>query len=201
MGFRYTQATRNIINFTEEYGFITVNICANIFYKGNSNPMHQARTKLNTLYNNKVLARYKNQIGEYIYQVYKKTIGDHNYFVTKLYSYLFKEFDVLYFKTEKTWLGGKRRSDAHIIIDNGSKRLGLLVEFENFHATKREKLDEIYNSGEVQRWYKGEYGVDYYPITLMITPSGSSKLCDIEEYIVLATNYRFDGLIEDLKGI
>lgn len=201
MAFRYTQVTRNILNFIDEYGFITINIAASIFYKGNSNPVHQARVKLSTLYKNGALTRYKNEFGEYIYQIYKKSIGDHNYYIMKLYGYLFANFEIVYFKPEQVWLGGKRRSDAHIIIHNGKKRVGLLVEFEKFHATSQDKLDEMFNSGEIQRWYKDNYDVDnYYPTTLFVTASGSNKICDLEtEYKTISTNYKFIDLADQLK--
>lgn len=202
MGFRYTKATREILHFISDYGFITINICADVFYKGKSNPIHQARVKLSTLYDNKVITRYKTESGEYIYQIEKKILGDHQYYITKLYSCLCRKFDVIYFKPEKNWKSCKRRSDAHIIIKNGENRIGLLVEFERFHATNKDKLDELYNSGEVQEWYKINYGVDYYPITLLVNPSGSSKLCNREtDYITICTNYRFDCLYDELNEI
>lgn len=200
MGFRYTQVTRDILAFIDKYGFITINICARIFYNGNKNPAHQARVKLSTLYQNGAITRYKTETGEYIYQIYKKSLGDHSYYIMKLYAFLFSNFEVIYFKPEATWLGGKRRSDAHIIISNGKIRKGLLVEFEKFHPTSQDKLDEMFDSGEIQRWYKDNYNVDdYYPITLFVTASGSNKICDVDtEYKTISTNYSFTDLIDQL---
>lgn len=202
MGFRYTQATRDIINFMDDYGFITVNICADIFYKEKKNPKHQARVKLNTLYDNNVITRYKSEAGEYIFQLDREAVGVHKYTMLKLYSFLYKHYEVLYFKPEKVWSSCKRRSDAHIIIKNGESRIGLLVEFDKYHSTSKEKLDDIYNSGEVQEWYRNEFGADYYPVTLLMKESGKSKLCNMDtEYITICTNYKLETLVEELNEI
>lgn len=202
MGFRYTPATRAIVNFIDEYGFITVNFCADIFYKDKKSPIHQARVKLNNLYNNKALTRYKSESGEYIYQLNKAVVGAHRYNIIKLYSFLYKNYEVLYFKPEQVWSTCKRRSDAHIVIKIGESRIGLLVEYEKFHSTNKDKLKDIYQSGEVQEWYRDNFKVDYYPVNLLITATGSSKLCRIEnDYITICTNYKLETLIDELEEL
>lgn len=203
MGFRYTKATRNIINFINDYGFITINVCADIFYKGKSNPIHQARVKLSTLADNNVVTKYRLENGEYLFQTVSKNISEHRRYMVKLYGYLYRNFDIEYFKLEEVWKVSNKRSDAHIIVHNGERRVGLLIEFEHYHNTKKDKLDEIYNSNEVQQWYMDKYNVSYYPITIMITPSGNCKIvnCDDLEYCVFGTNYKFDGLADMIKDI
>ena len=54
---RFTKNTRQILDFIDEYRFITAKQCANIFYKGRKLPLIQAQKKLKLLYDNGVIKR------------------------------------------------------------------------------------------------------------------------------------------------
>ena len=75
---RYTKATRSILAFIEEHGFITCNIASRIQYKGQKQAYINAARKLRTMEQNKLLVHYiYPQTKEYIYQIKAKQISDH----------------------------------------------------------------------------------------------------------------------------
>lgn len=195
MSIRFTAKVRQIINHIGEYGFITNKQCAMIYYKDSKQPYLQAQTKMKLLYDNDVVKRYEYKLNkEYIYTVDDKQISDHKMYVMNLYAYLFKNFDVLYFKPEASW-NCKKRSDAHFIIrkENGDTA-GILCEVDLYHKTGKEKLDILYKSGELQTWYKSNYGAEgYYPTILIVNNNGRSNISS-QEYEVICTDFDFEGL-------
>lgn len=195
MGFRYTKATREIIQFVQEYGFITISICSILFYKDNKQRYNQARVKLNKLVEEKELRVYQDVTGENIYQIKLKPIGDHRKYMIRLYAYLKEYVEVEYFKLEEVWTECNRRSDAHIIIKTEDKRIGLLCEFEKFHLTNASKYNELYESREVNKWYIDRYNKDYFPTVLLITPTGTTNCIDKENrWQTLSIDYKFTNL-------
>lgn len=195
MAIRYTKTTRDIINFIKEYGFITTKICSNIFYNGNKNPYHQARVMLNKLYNNGDLKRYECETTkEYIYQITTKYIYDHKKFILDLYSRIYTMCNSIeYFKIEELWEISKRKNDGHIIYKKDGKIKTFLIEFDKYHKTSKNKLNQIYESQEVQEWYKNRYGKEHFPNIIIITPIGVSNV-DSDNYNVIDLDYSFNGL-------
>ena len=177
LGVKFTKATREILYWIQEQGFITNHICSRLFYKNKANGYSQAQVKLKNLYDNGVIKRYIHpHTKEFIYQYSLKDIDDHKKYICELYSRIYELSDeIIYSKlNEQTWKKSSRRNDAHIIYRIGDKVVGLLIEFDKFHKTSKEKLEQIYSSSEVQDWYKENYGVeDYFPTFVIITPLGN----------------------------
>lgn len=200
MGIRYTKVTREILNFIEDYGFITINICSSIFYKNNKQRYNQARVKLKNLYDNKVLKRWEHPYsGEYIYQFDSKRISDHAKYMLDLYAAVNLLVDKIdYFKLEEPWMGNARRNDAHIVYIKDDYLGAFLVEFEKYNTTSVKKIDEIFESNEVQEWYKERYGDYFFPTILLVTPTGRSKCkSETDKWESTSINYNLDGL-EDI---
>lgn len=203
---RYTQKIRNILNFIETYGFITTRICANLFYKEDKCKLDVARRVLTRLRNNKDIVANKNSYGkELVYQFKKNTISDHKYYLLNLYSEINSVVTkVDYFKLEENWKTSKRRSDAHIIfhntLDGESVFKAYLIEFDKFHKTNpNEKYNSIYDSGDVQEWYKEhEDEDDYFPDVIIINYSGKCSKSDREEYKILGLDYDFSDLSQKI---
>lgn len=196
MSIRYTRKTREILTFIQEYGFITTKVCSKVFYKGNANSYTQARVILNKLFKNGDLKRYSHEATkEWIYQTEKKIIDPHRKAMIDLYSEIFLLADSIdYFKVEATWSISNRRSDAHIIFTKDNIQNAFLVEYERFHCTSQKKADEIYNSGEVQEFYKDKYDIDnYFPNVLIISPLGTSKLSS-DVMNIVNIDYSFMGI-------
>lgn len=197
---RYTQKVRDILNFIDKYGFITTKVCANIFYKYNKSNIDQARRVLTKLVNNHDIVANKSAYGrELIYQFNKNLVPDHKYALINLYSDIYSIVNnVEYFKLEEQWLDGKRRSDAHIIISNtinGEEVFkSYLIEYDKCHKTDLKKYEEIYDSNEVQQWYKDKYGIDnYFPIVIIINYSGKIKDSS-DNFNVISLDYSYTDL-------
>lgn len=195
MSIRFTPKVRAILNHIGTYGFITNKQCALIYYKGAKQPYIQAQTKMKALYDNRIVKRTEYNLNkEYIYSMDDKQISDHRMYVMNLYAYLYNKFNVIYFKPESSW-SCKKRNDAHFIIEkDDGDTIGILVEVDLYHKTNKEKLDIMYKSGEIQNWYKVNYGAEnYYPSILIVNSSGKSNISP-KKYQVVCTDFDFTGL-------
>ena len=201
---RYTQKVRYILNFIEKYGFITTRICANLFYKDDKCKIDMARRVLTRLTNNKDIVANKNKYGkELIYQFSKNVISDHSYYLLNLYSEINNIVTKIdYFKLEETWSSAKRRSDAHIIfhniVDGELQFRAYLIEFDKYHKTNpNEKYNSIYDTNEVQDWYKEHYNMEgFFPDVLIVNYSGQVSKSDNEEFKIRALDYYFNELLQ-----
>lgn len=94
-----------------------------------------------------------------------------------------------------SWICDKYRNDAHIIYRKGEDVGAFLIEFEKYSKTKPEKIQAIYESEEVQDWYKEKFGAKYFPPILLITETGTSKCkSKNKEWSSLITDYKFSNL-------
>lgn len=195
MSIRFTKKVRDILEHINNYGFITNKQCALIYFKGAKQPYIQAQTKMKTLYDNGIVKRTECKLNrEYMYSIDKEEISDHRMYLMNLYAYLYSKFDIIYFKVEESWQC-KTRNDAHIIIkkDNGDM-VGILCEIDLYHRTGQEKLDKMYESVEVQQWYKVNYEAEgYYPSILIVNSSGKTTIKS-DQYEVVAVDFDFNGL-------
>lgn len=187
---------KQILNFIEDFGFITSNICANVCYKNNKYPYNQACRKLKEMTDNKWIKRYKdNKTSEYIYvDNLSKNLSNHKYILIELYSYIYKNADSIeYFKLEEPWISNKYRSDAHIVYIKNGKLRGLLVEIEFYHKLDVNKYQEIYESNEVQNWYIDKYDLNVFPTVLIVNATGNPRLIS-DYYNIKYTDYTFKGI-------
>jgi hypothetical protein len=201
---RYTPKVRDIMHFIEQYGFLTTKICGSLFYKDNKFPIDQSRRVLNRLVANKDIVCHKDKYGkELIYQFKKEVVSDHNYYLLNLYAEINSIVtQVDYFKLETTWSRTNRRSDAHLIFHNriNGKDLGkgYLIEFDKYHKTNpKEKYGQIYDSEEIQDWYKENYGFEnYFPDVLVVNYSGKCVKSDRNEFNIIGLDYNFTDLVQ-----
>jgi hypothetical protein len=195
MSIRFTKKVRLILEHINNYEFITNRQCALIYFKGAKQPYIQAQTKMKLLYDNDIVKRTEYKLNkEYVYSINEEHVSDHRMYLMNLYAYLYNKFDIMYFKTEESWQC-KKRNDAHIIIkkDNGDM-VGILCEIDLYHKTGQEKLDIMYDSGEIHQWYKVNYGAeDYYPSILIVNSSGKTNI-KTDKYEVVAVDFDFNGL-------
>lgn len=194
---RYTKSTREVLSFIDKYGFCTIKIIANIFYKNRKNSKEQARVILQKLVDNKDIVKWKdNSRAEYYYQRKKETVSDHRYYLLNLYSEIFNLVDeVIYFKLEETWNLSNKRSDSHIIFRINNDLKCCLVEFDRFHKTDSDKYDIIYDSNEVQEWYKNIIEIEMFPDVLIITDTGKTKVKSNRNYTVKTLDYNFNDIV------
>lgn len=195
MSIRFTKKVRDILEHINTYGFITNKQCALIYFKGSKQPYIQAQTKMKLLYDNNIVKRTEYKLNrEYVYSINKEEISDHRMYLMNLYAYLYSKFEIIYFKVEESWQC-KKRNDAHIIIKkNNGDMVGILCEIDLYHKTGQDKLDKMYESGEVHQWYKTNYDADgYYPSVLIVNSSGKTTIKS-KQYEVVAVDFDFNGL-------
>ena len=198
---RYNKRIRGILNFIEQYGFITSRICGMLFYKNSKYNLNMARRVLTKLCENKDLVSNQMKYGkELIYQYKKSDVSDHKYYLLNLYAEINGLVDnIEYFKLEEIWRD--RRSDGHIIfsnkVDNEIITKAYLIEFDKFHKTPKDKYSELYRKCFIQKWYKDNFNQDdYFPDIIVINYSGIANLDEDEEYSVVGLDYKFNGLLQ-----
>lgn len=196
---RINENTKDILSFIEKYGFITAKICSRIVYKNCKQSYNLASRKLLKMEQGGLLQRYLYSSNEYIYQINKKHITAHKYYLIDFYSRLHEKVDsVELFEVEKSWKISKKRSDGFIIYKKGDSFYSLLIEIDYSHFTSKEKLESLYESKEVQKYFKDNYSVlDYFPTVVVISMLGNTKYKNVEfDYLSLDFNFtNIDKLI------
>lgn len=191
-----TKSTRDVLNFINDYGFITADICADIVYKNKSQAYNQASRKLKSMWDNKLIKRYRAYDSKkYIYvKSLEKKVSLHDQIIMKFYSKVYSLVDSIdYFKKEERWLNGVYRTDAHIIYTKDNRIRCYLVEVDVTHSTSQRKYDDIFQSNCVQKWYKDKYETEVFPRLLIISINGATKIKS-SQYKVYSTNYDLLGL-------
>lgn len=196
---RINQNTKDILSFIEKYGFITAKICSRIIYKNCKQSYNLASRKLLKMEQSKLLQRYLDSSNEYIYQINKKHITAHKYYLIDFYSRLYERVDsVELFEVERSWEISKKRNDGFIIYKNRDSFYSLLIEIDYSHFTSKEKLNSLYESKEVQKYFNDNYSVqDYFPTVVVVSMLGNAKYKDVEfDYLSLDFNFtNIDRLI------
>lgn len=193
MAVRMTPITRQIISFVNDNDFITTKICERTIFKGNKHPIIQSQAKLKLLYDNKILKRYsKLYNNEYIYYRNKRPT-EHKKLIIELYSWInYYADEIIYYAKEQTF--NKRRCDLNIVFKIKDEICGLWCEVDVNHPTTQKKLDEIYDDGFIQQWYKDEFGVDYFPAFLVVTATGDKRWKTDRNYTIFNCDYTFSQL-------
>lgn len=196
---RINQNTKDILSFIEKYGFITAKFCSRIIYKNCKQSYNLASRKLLKMEQSKLLQRYLDSSNEYIYQINKKHITAHKYYLIDFYSRLYERVDsVELFEVERSWEISKKRNDGFIIYKNRDSFYSLLIEIDYSHFTSKEKLNSLYESKEVQKYFNDNYSVqDYFPTVVVVSMLGNTKYKDVEfDYLSLDFNFtNIDRLI------
>lgn len=202
---RYTNKTKAILDFINDYGFITSKICGNIFYKNSKFSVQQARRKLKSLVDNKdIIANTMGFNKELIYQISKRTISNLEYYILNIYSEIYKLCDeILYFKYNDSFENTKEHYDIHIVIKKNindiATIIGLIIDFEKFNEINKNKYDVIYKNENLQSWYIDNFKKDIFPNILIVNYSGRTVLSS-QDYKISACDYNFTALNEILLG-
>lgn len=192
---RYTKATRDILYFIDQYGFITINICSKLFYKDKKKAYEQARVKLKTMQENDLIQKYiKQGSREFVYQVKKNKINECKYILLNMYAeFNLLSKEILFFKAEHTFKD--RRPDGHIIFKNYNNEIrSYFIEVERFNRLFKHKYIEMFENKYVQEWYKINQGEEYFPDVIIVNPIGISSIKDTENFNYYCINYDLDGL-------
>lgn len=191
---RYTRKTREILTFIDQYGFLTSRICAHVFYKDSKYGFNQARNTLRKLtYNGDLIANTQDFGRELFYQLNKKTITKHDYYILNFYGEMNKiATRIEEFHLEQHWLGGKRRTDGLIVIgidiEDEYYTRPLFIECDFTHKTDKNKYKELYEDKNIQE----KYGV--FPDVVQIAFNDKPTIESNGEFKVIGVDYSFTNL-------
>lgn len=196
-----------ILEFIDQYGFITIKQTQKIFYKQHKRGYECARLRLKRLLDLNYVKESQYKITkEYVYQLKGDTrnIGESRMVALNVYAGIFFLADeVNYFKVEEEWNNGnKKRSDAHIIFTMNKGKANeymksYCIEVENYYKLSPDKYDDLYESGVIHEWYKENFGAEWFPDVLIVSNGlRTIKPHKYEEYKIINLDYSMEGILQ-----
>ncbi|OBR90695.1 hypothetical protein CLRAG_33430 [Clostridium ragsdalei P11] len=194
---------REILNFIQEEGSITIHQCAKIIYHGRKYGYDMARKTLRSLYQDKAIARYRyNMTAETIYYINQR-LGIHALKLLDVYA----EFINLgctietFKKKYRIYTNGKkyREIDALLELNYQEYFIPIILEIDYSHMTSIEKLKEIYNCRYFQELYKQQIGESIYPLTIIVRPVVENRLLNDNDFSILYSDFDLPNLAKALE--
>lgn len=182
---------RNILKYIEEFGGITIQQAALLFFPDNPYNYDYARKRLKKMNDEHLIQKYSNFItDEYIYFSGKKPTP-HNIFLMNFYINLkHAGANVVQFKREVNFLGGAIRSDGFVIYEFGDKRKAAILEIDISHPTAIAKYEPLFESGELQ-----ERLGDFPLIVIMSTVD---RKCDSPNFTVINMDIKCKNFVSKI---
>lgn len=194
-----TKRDKEISRYIEDYGSITINQCAKVFYKGNKEPYYQARKRLKILSNSGYLKRYRQDMKSECVYYFTKCLGIHDLKVLDVYAELISlGAEITFFKQEYTVAYGDKKyiCDGLIELKYNGYFYPLLIEVDYTHFTSERKLTDIYCSNHFQERYK-EFDDNLFPSVLIIRPYVNNNLIQTDLYNL----FYFDFNLHNLNNV
>lgn len=195
---------REILNFIQEEGSITIRQCAKIIYHGRKYGYDMARKTLRSLYQDKAIARYRyNMTAETIYYINTR-LGIHALKLLDVYA----EFIDLgctietFKKKYRIYTNGKkyREIDALLELNYQEYFIPLIIEIDYSHMTSIQKLQEIYESNHFQQLYLEKLGEEIYPIVIIVRPVTTNSLVEDHVFSILYSDFELSNLAKILNN-
>lgn len=157
---------REIIKHVEEYGFITISQACTIYWNDKKYAYDLARKRLDVIENLNYLKSYKSDepYSEKIFYIEKKYMNPSKHLILEmnLYAELINiGCNIRYFKREKEWLDGDRRSDVYTLFTFNGYLYSMCAEvvinshkihsFKDYQDDLIDKYNSIFNSGEINK--------------------------------------------------
>lgn len=185
-----TPRDKLIFKFIEEFGGITINQCANMFFNNSTKPYDVARKRLRKLYDMKCFKYFNNLVTSERVYYFNKKLTPHAVFLLDVYAkFISKGATILEFKKEDRWLDGKVRVDGFITYEYNSLKRIACIEIDVFHETNMDKYDILYQSNEIQNVYNG-----VFPLIIVVGDDTREHIN--ENYDSVFLNYRLDDFTE-----
>jgi len=144
-----TDEDRKILRFVEDFGFITIHQCQNMYYNTQQMGYEMARKHLQKLVKYEKLDSYRDKDFNINMYYTDKKPSYHEILVLDYYSEIIKSgAKVHYFKKEQPWLDKKYFSDAYCVYSKANKVIFDIVEVVRTKSVEVEKYKEIYKSHE-----------------------------------------------------
>lgn len=168
-----------ILIYLEKFDFITNQQCANIFYSNSKYALQEANRTLNKLVKAKLIKVKKTQGMKNIYYTQKPITRIHPILLMDLYSMFIKNgFEINYFAKEVNF--GIKVPDGVLEYTNpqNEKIVPLLIEIDCFNKTKVKKLEELYDSNVVQKYYLKRYKAPIFPNVVILSNTQRNDYSD-----------------------
>jgi len=190
-----------ILKFVEENKSITIQICANLFFRdcNKESAYISASRRLKKLYDNKFLKRFRKTINdEYVYYRDGNPLGYHKMKLLEVCSKLSTIGEIVKFEQEFEVASGKikRKNDGliEIKVEQGEyiNTYAVIIEIDYSHETNWAKIKDIIKSGV----YQNMYGT--MPTILIVKKYEHMKRLNGNDDIdIVNVNWKLDN-IEDL---
>lgn len=194
------ETDKAILQFISDYGAITINMCADIFYTNMQSKYGMARRRLSQLFENKYIkkATIKTDKNEMIYYM-DRIISHHDLYVLKVYAELVgaglivKDF-ITKFRIENTMIANFREidgiCDVYKPVYKDEKTFytpsPIIIEIDLTHKTDEAKIKDIYESNFIQQYYKNKFNTSIkFPKILRfshVIPKDKINLPNIQIY-------------------
>lgn len=194
----------NISAHIENYGFITINQCANMFFPNGKNSYDSARHVLNRMVKENKIEKFRENTREeaiYYFDPKWKIPPKSRMILMNFYSLLLKNGAIIdYFKPEEDQWGSRFVADALMAYHfeaNKTRMFSFLIEVVRTSPSTKERFLEMYYNRTLQDYMEKLFGVkDYFPNVLIITDK--PRKYDIEEFDIININTKFDGFYEKI---
>lgn len=199
---RPTEKDKLVIQHVEEYGFITIEQCKNIFYNDIVYGYDVSRVRLLKLTQSEYLKSSRVQILNsnikffYTEDKYKK-LSLHSKLLMDYYSKLIEcgvlQEDISLFKKEYTWMDGKYRSDGFIKFAFAGFDFYQIIEVIASNTDiKLKKYEDIFDSKEAHGICEGTF-----PRIIVIDDVIHKKSIDLERGItIIQLNHKLNNFAQ-----
>jgi hypothetical protein len=153
-----TPRDRNIVQFVDKHGSITIAQCAQIFMNDSNCSYKIAQRRLSELVSNKYLKVSKTDTGENIYYT-KKQPSYHDLLILSFYAGLVNcGCRNIHFEHPRPWINDDLKSDGLFIYEFGGYRFYNLLEVCWTHKEiPFTKYEDLFSSGEAHGVCDGEF--------------------------------------------
>jgi hypothetical protein len=206
-----------IFRYVEDYGFITIGQCYEIWYSDKKYGYDMARRELNKIIKEGYLRSYKDSCNVYTEKIFYieekfKRPTRSMMLAMNVYAEMCRlGTEVLYFNREEPWLKsdennrGKYRSDGFIIFKLDKYVYSAFIEVIDHNTASYNhqkkllttKYTDIYDSGEPIEKIKEVTKVDKdfpFPILLIIDEINHNSVLEIENTNIIFTNFKLEKL-------
>lgn len=195
-----TKRDKEILNYMCEYKYATIKQLEKIFFKEQQYSYNIARRRMERLVQAGYVKTHKlDASGKLVYILNdtEEKINPpslHRLLVLDVLAELhYLGMDVQEFTVEKSWMDGKVRSDAFIVVDILDRRYRFFLEVHiSNNKHNLDKYSKLYETGEVQ----GYISSNKYPRVLLITDRSYKNLDCIENVDVVRVDTDLDGLVK-----
>jgi len=186
------QRDNDIINFINNYGFLSIQQCANIFYTDNKMKYDEARKRLKKLYDNKLLHRLFIDNNKIVYTSNHKFVNWHRYLLIQFYSLLCQYGKINTFITEYQFTDMGIRPDGFFELIFNNQLISMFVEIDYSHNTELDRYEKLYKDGRIQEYYKDRYGKVIFPEVVVVKKNIPKNLLYSNNYKIIYLDFTFN---------